>query len=346
MGVDVWRAVRRFPPVFGALLLAIAACSAPVDNPNGSSELEMSRQVKPSVSAAKIAGNPLKYVGVVVKLRCTIVDVPSADFANATCGPKDPDFSVPSTANVDYTDPDSIAKYEQRQEAAFAKSAEALKEQGSLVLEGEVATFDANQVITLIGTVVQPMNGKNRMGVEQDFPAVRIDYVITPNSPSTIQARVHAQTSCVRRFELRMDVLPMRGHPLTDNDISSFLDRVFDGIERCDVDNGFAFMPSDEISKIGSGELYPVTKAAPTALPSAPPKTSPLSSRIAYQAKCVKYMSDYYPWFVKHNAKNAQQHWSGLAADLFNSLEDCDDLSGLGSVDSDRMIRWAKKALR
>lgn len=333
---------------FAAIVLLgtiVAGCAAVDSQPSKPSELDLAGRVDGAVTAAKIAGNPNKYVGAIVKLRCTISNVPSAEVANATCGPKAQAVTIPSTANVDFTDPDAITKYEQQEEAAFAKSEAAIKEQGMLVLQGAVSDFDADQVVTILGTVLPPMDGKSRMGVEQSFPTVRVDYVITPNSPSVLESRVDAQKACVARFQAKMDARPRRHHDLTDDDIVRFLDDVFQGVQRCDVDNGFAFMPTEEISRIGSGEPYPTTKSLPTPIPSAPPESRPITTRLAYQVQCMKYMSDYYPWYVKRNAKRATQESAALAADLFGSLEDCDALSGLGSVDPKKMVAWARKAL-
>lgn len=330
---------------FVLALIVLAGCVARESGQSKPSELDLAQRVDPSVTAAKIAGNPNKYVGAVVKLRCTISDVPSPDFANATCGPKEQDFTVPSTANLDVTDPSAIAKYEQQTEAAFAKSEAAIKEQGMLVLQGTVSDLDANQVVTILGTVTPPMDGKNRMGAAQSFPSVRIEYILKPSSPSVLQARVNAQKACITRFQANMDARPARDHVLTNDDIAHFLEDVFGGVQRCDLENGFAFMPSDEISRIGSGESYPTTQSQPTPIPTAPPKTSPLTARIAYQAHCMKYMSDYYPWIVRRNPKRAHQEATALAVDLFGSLEDCDSLGGLQSVDTKKLVAWSKKAV-
>ncbi len=339
-----WGILQRFLGLTIPLSL-IVGCSAPLHAIDKLSELDMSNHVDSSVTAAKIAGNPLKYVGYTVKLRCTINNIPSPDFANATCGPKSDDFDIPSTANVDFTDPTAIARFEQTEEATFAKSAEALREQGILVLQGHVGSFDANQVVTILGTVDQPMAGKNGMGVEQNFPTVRIAYIITSNSSSMIQSRVDTQKSCIRHFRSKMNARPRRNHKLTNNDIDKFFDQLFDGVLQCDVSNGFAFMPSDEIEKISSGESYSAGNTVPTPLPSAPPKDSPISIRIAYQAGCMKYIAAYYPWYLRQNRKKVQQEAAGVAVDLFGTLEDCDYLGGLDVVDVNEVKKWAEKAL-
>jgi len=120
-----------------------SATSAPTPKPV--SRLELKRQflatVDESVSGARIAGNPYKFVGKRVELHCTVSNIPQEDFFNATCGTDENDLPV------------------------------------VIVVETNTKDLEANQAVRIIGTVVEPSDGTNAMGGHMHFPTVKAEFM-------------------------------------------------------------------------------------------------------------------------------------------------------------------------
>lgn len=98
---------------------------------------EFYADVKTSITAEKIAGNPAKYVGSKVELRCTVDNVPEKGTINALCGDG-------TNIVIEYADTN---------------------------------TLDKGQAIRVLGTVVDPASGTNAYGGSMNFPTVKAEFM-------------------------------------------------------------------------------------------------------------------------------------------------------------------------
>jgi hypothetical protein len=123
----------------------VDAEKAPPPTPKPLSRQELKREflktVDESLSGARIAGNPYKFVGKHVDLHCTVENIPQEDFFNASCGTDD--------------DGDSV----------------------TLVIETNTKQLEPGQAVRVIGSVDQPMEGNNAMGGEGHFPTVQAQFM-------------------------------------------------------------------------------------------------------------------------------------------------------------------------
>jgi hypothetical protein len=107
--------------------------------PKPPSRLEQKRMflktVDESISGARIAGNPYKFVGDNVDLHCHVSDVPDPQVINADCGSED--------------DPVNI------------------------VIQIDSSSLEKGQALRILGTVQDPMQGTNAMGGAMTFPTVK-----------------------------------------------------------------------------------------------------------------------------------------------------------------------------
>lgn len=99
---------------------------------------ELLASVDHSITASKVAGNPSKYVGDNVELRCTVSNIPQAGTINAACGDDE--------TNI-------------------------------VVLYEETNALDQGQSIRILGTVMAPSEGTNAFGGAMNFPTVRADFM-------------------------------------------------------------------------------------------------------------------------------------------------------------------------
>jgi len=97
--------------------------------------------VDESISGARIAGNPYKFVGTRVDLHCVVDDVPQENFINATCPPNDYGFGP------------------------------------NIVVETDSHGLEKGQRVRVIGTVADPMEGTNAMGGAMRFPTVKAEFM-------------------------------------------------------------------------------------------------------------------------------------------------------------------------
>jgi hypothetical protein len=97
--------------------------------------------------------------------------------ANAQCGEAATlsfDAAIP---DVDYSDPEAVAKASRDMQRKTNEMAKKIKDNATLFLVGEkTAAFDGGQVVTVTGEVIEPMDGTNAMGAKMTFPTVRVDY--------------------------------------------------------------------------------------------------------------------------------------------------------------------------
>jgi hypothetical protein len=116
---------------------------APTAAPLSRQELkrEFLKTVDESLSGARIAGNPYKFVGKRVDLHCTVGNIPQEDFFNATCGTDDDGAPI------------------------------------NLVIETNTKQLEPGQAVRVIGTVDQPMEGNNAMGGEGHFPTIQANFM-------------------------------------------------------------------------------------------------------------------------------------------------------------------------
>ena len=123
----------------------VDAANAPAPTPRPLSRQEQKRDflktVDESLSGARIAGNPYKFVGKRVDLHCTVGNIPQEDFFNATCGTDDDGSPV------------------------------------TLVIETNTKDLEPGQTVRVIGTVAQPMEGNNAMGGEGHFPTIEASFM-------------------------------------------------------------------------------------------------------------------------------------------------------------------------
>jgi hypothetical protein len=94
--------------------------------------------VNASLTATKIVGNPVRYVGQRVHLSCTIGNIPERGVVNADCG------DGADALVIEYDDTDSL---------------------------------DKGQRIRVLGTVVAPIEGTNGFGASVNFPTVKAAFL-------------------------------------------------------------------------------------------------------------------------------------------------------------------------
>ena len=99
------------------------------------------RSVDESLSAARILAAPYKYVGRNVDLHCTVANIPADDFFNATCG-----------ANAD----------------GFP---------AIIAIIADSRQLSQGQAVRVLGTVIEPIEGKNGFGGTTHFAAVEAHYM-------------------------------------------------------------------------------------------------------------------------------------------------------------------------
>jgi hypothetical protein len=116
---------------------------APTSRPVSRQELKRDfiKTVDESISGARIAGNPYKFVGKHVDLHCTVDSVPQSDIFNASCGEDDNGMPV------------------------------------NIVIETDTRELEHGQAVRVIGTVDDPMEGNNMMGGETHFPTVKANFM-------------------------------------------------------------------------------------------------------------------------------------------------------------------------
>lgn len=98
--------------------------------------------VDASVSGARIAGSPYKFVGQAVELHCTVETIPDPAFFNASCG--EDESGIPAILVIQYDDAQSLEK---------------------------------GQAVRILGTVAPPTEGTNAMGGSMNFPTVKAEFM-------------------------------------------------------------------------------------------------------------------------------------------------------------------------
>ncbi|HEY1680963.1 MAG TPA: hypothetical protein VGF98_04955 [Candidatus Tumulicola sp.] len=141
-------------------------------------------QVNHGATASKVYGNPDKWTGTYVRFPCKISNVVDAGDgtkeANAICGESvTVNFTsgLSNTSDVDYSDPDAVAKAQARQQNEMNVQMKKASDSALLLLTGDkVGDFDGGQVVTIIGKVTGTTEGQNTMGASTQFPTIRVDY--------------------------------------------------------------------------------------------------------------------------------------------------------------------------
>ncbi len=114
----------------------------PTPNPILQEKHDFIASVDESISGPMIEGNPYKYVGDNVDLRCTVENIPDPSMFNAACGQDD-----------DGTDAIIVVQYD------------------------DTSSLDKGQSVRVLGTVVTPMQGTNAMGGSMNFPTVEAHFM-------------------------------------------------------------------------------------------------------------------------------------------------------------------------
>jgi hypothetical protein len=141
---------------------------------------EEAQRVNRDATATKVFGNPSKWAGEYVRFPCKIMNVVNLDNgsgANATCGAGVTATFSSNMPNVDYSDPQAVARAEQEMEKNANGQVQRAEDQALLLLVGDkVRSFDGGQIVTIMGPVIGTTEGKNAMGATLEYPTVRIDY--------------------------------------------------------------------------------------------------------------------------------------------------------------------------
>jgi hypothetical protein len=133
------------PGSFDATAPQSSQPDAPADPPvKQFSRLQQKRQflktVDESVSGARIAGNPYKFVGTNVDLHCVVTEIFDEDATNANCGEDANGYSV------------------------------------NVVIVINTKGLEKGQSLRVIGTVEAPMEGTNGYGGDAHFPTVKAEF--------------------------------------------------------------------------------------------------------------------------------------------------------------------------
>ena len=117
------------------------ATDTPVSRPKNRQQekREFLKTVDESISGARIAGNPFKFVGRHVDLHCTISSIPQDGYLNADCG------SAYDPVNI--------------------------------VIHADTHQLESGQRIRVLGTVEKPEEGTNAMGGSMAFPTVTAQFM-------------------------------------------------------------------------------------------------------------------------------------------------------------------------
>ncbi len=142
---------------------------------------EVSRAHTSGSTAQKVYGNPAKWLGMYVRFPCKISNVidlgNGSSGANAQCGQGVTATLDTTPPDVDYSDPDAVAKAERAIQSRTDAAMKRMQDNAMLVLVGtKASSLDGGQVITVTGQVLAPSDGTNAMGAKMSFPTVRIDY--------------------------------------------------------------------------------------------------------------------------------------------------------------------------
>lgn len=142
---------------------------------------EISRARNSGATAQKVYGNPNKWQGTYVRFPCKVSNVVDlgngSSGANADCGQAVTTTFDTTSPDVDYTDPDAVAKAEREMESRTNATMKKMQDSALLLLVGgKASSLDGGQIITVTGQVLAPSDGTNAMGAKMSFPTVRIDY--------------------------------------------------------------------------------------------------------------------------------------------------------------------------
>jgi hypothetical protein len=299
-------------------------------------------QVDRQVTANKISGNPLKYVGQTVDLKCVIQRVVNASSATAFCGPVE-EPPIPADAPIDFTDPSAIYQYELR---TFAREIAGAKLHSELRLSGPVSNFDSDQVVRILGTVQAPVTAIDDASSNTEA-VLQIQYLIDNNSPSVLRGRFRSRDGCLRSLRARMNGVPRQAGTKDYTEVADrviqLLEVVYDGWRNCDLNNGFAFIPLKELNTVAAGEQYPTGQQSPSPMPSrSKGDFADYQDFATHQANCMKYITAEYPWY----AKTIKYDIAKINAGLVESLSICDEnIHRKPIISYSDFMGWARKSV-